>query len=127
MVAPQVGLEYRFIGAFTHSERWGDTFLFSTYKRSYPKSVEAIRRYLEENAKWIGPEISRKIIMAYGEEALSVLKTDPVRVTKEIAGISDARALEISAMLKAMEEHEEMEVALNDVLGDALSPRLRHK
>jgi hypothetical protein len=127
MVAPQVGLEYRFFGAWTHSPRWGDSFVFSTYKRSYPKSAEAIRLYLEENAKWIGPEISQRIIAAYGEEALAILKKEPERVAKEISGITDARALEVSAMLKAMEAHEDMEVALNDVLGDLLAPRLRHK
>ncbi len=127
MAVPQVGLEYRFYGAWTHSPRWGDSFLFSTYKRSYPKSAEAIRLYLEENAKWVGPEISQKIIAAYGEEALVILKKEPERVAKEISGITEARALEVSAMLRSMEEHEEMEVALNGVLGDLLAPRLRHK
>lgn len=127
MLAPQVGLEYRLKGKWVHSPRWGKTFLFSSYKRSYPQSLAAIRRYLEENAKWVGSEISQKIVAAFGEKTLAVLKNEPELVAKEISGITEARASEISTMLKAMEAHEELEIALQDLVGEALSPRLRHK
>jgi len=126
MFIPQIGLEYRFKGRWVGS-RWGNTFVFSSYKRSYPKSLPAVRKYLEENAKWVGPEISGKITAAYGEESLAILKKDPERVATEISGITLERAKEISEMLKRMEEHEELEIALNSALGDALSPRIRHK
>ncbi len=125
MPMPQTGLRHHFRGRWVRGPRWGDTFHFSGYKRSYPTTVEAIRVYLERNAKWVGPEVSKRIVGAFGVESLSVLKTDPERVAREIDGITPARAAEISAMLRAMEDHEKLELALNDVLGEALSPRQR--
>lgn len=127
MTEPQVGLQYRFQGKWVHSPRWGDTFLFASYQRSYPTSAKAIQAYLEENAKWVGPEISQKIVAAYGTDSLQVLKTEPERVAGEISGITLARAQEISAMLKAMEASEALEIALVEVVGEEVSPRLRHK
>jgi exodeoxyribonuclease V alpha subunit len=127
MLMPQVGLEYRLRGRWNHSPRWGKTFVFSSYKRSYPRSVSAVRRYLEENAKWIGPETSQKIASLYGEQTLEILKREPERVASEVSGITLPRAQEISGMLKQMEAHEELEIALQDLVGEALSPRLRHK
>ena len=126
MPIPQTGLRHNFRGRWVRSPRWGDTFHFSGYKRSYPTTVDAIRVYLQQNAKWVGPEVSKRIVEAFGVESLSVLKTDPERVAREIDGITPARANEISSMLRAMEDHERLELALNDVVGEALSPRQRN-
>lgn len=126
MPMPQTGLRHSFRGRWVRSPRWGDTFQFSGYRRSYPTTVEAIRVYLEQNAKWVGPEVSKRIVEAFDVESLSVLKTDPERVAREIDGITRPRADEIAAMLRAMEDHEKLELALNDVLGEALSPRQRN-
>ncbi|MFA5138357.1 MAG: helix-hairpin-helix domain-containing protein [Elusimicrobiota bacterium] len=128
MVAPQLGLEYSFQGRWVRHPRWGDTFVFSSYTRAYPKSLPAIRSYLEQNARWVGPETSQRIVSAYGEKALDVLKAEPERVAREIPGITPARALEISAMLKAAQGHEELEIALNELFeGLAVSARVRHR
>ncbi len=87
LLTPQVGLEYEFIGKWDSHPRWGDTFAFSDYKVAYPKDLDAIRRYLMENAKWIGPEISKKLVNAYGENTLIVCKTEPERIAKEISAM----------------------------------------
>jgi exodeoxyribonuclease V alpha subunit len=125
--SPQVGLHYRLEGRWEHSPRWGDTFVVSGYQRSYPKSLPAIRLYLIERAPWIGPETARKVTDAYGEATLEILKQEPERVAKEIKGITLERAIEIATMLRSGEADEALEIALGDVVGTDLSPRLRHK
>jgi exodeoxyribonuclease V alpha subunit len=113
---PQVGLEYEFTGRWDSHPRWGHTFVFSDYKTAYPKDLDAIRRYLMENAKWIGPEISKKLVKAYGEDTLQVCKAEPERVAREIPGITLKRAKEISAMLRQNEAQEELQLKLKNLL-----------
>jgi len=116
MIAPQVGMEYEFRGRAEHHPRWGETFIFSDYKASYPKDATAIRAYLVENCKWIGPEISKRLVNAYGAETLAVCKADPERVAREIPGLTAKRALEIAAMLRNNEADEELQLRLNEIL-----------
>ena len=124
MVSPQIGMEYHFKGKWEHHPRFGDTFVFSEYRASYPKELSAIRAYLMENAKWIGPEISKKLVSTFGEDTLEVCKADPERVSKEIPGITQRRALEISAMLKNNEANEELQLQLKGIVeGTKVSKR----
>ncbi len=116
MISPQLGMEYHFKGKWEHYPRWGDTFYFSEYKASYPKELSAIRAYLMENCKWIGPEISKKLVNAYGEATLQVCKSEPEKIAKEIPGITRQRALEISCMLKNNEANEELQLQLKGIV-----------
>jgi len=124
MVSPQIGMEYHFKGRWERHPRFGATFIFSEYRASYPKELSAIRTYLMENARWIGPEISKKLVSTFGEDTLEVCKTDPEKVSKEIPGITQKRALEISAMLKNNEANEELQLELKRiVVGTRVSKR----
>jgi exodeoxyribonuclease V alpha subunit len=124
MVSPQIGMEYHFKGKWEHHPRFGDTFFFSEYRASYPKELSAIRAYLMENAKWIGPEISKKLVSTFGENTLDVCKTDPERVSKEIPGITQKRAIEISSMLKNNAANEELQLQLKGLVeGTRVSKR----
>ncbi|MEK7386884.1 MAG: helix-hairpin-helix domain-containing protein, partial [candidate division NC10 bacterium] len=96
--------------------RFGETFVFSDYTASYPKDATAIRAYLMENCKWIGPEISKRLVNAYDQETLAICKTDPERVAREISGLTSKRALEIAAMLRNNEANEELQLRLNEIL-----------
>ena len=116
MVAPQVGMEYAFRGRMERHPRFGETFVFSDYKASYPKDATAIRAYLMENCKWIGPEISKRLVNTYGQETLAVCKADPERVAREIPGLGSKRVLEIAAMLRNNEANEELQLRLNEIL-----------
>lgn len=116
MISPQIGLEYEFQGQWHHHPEWGDTFVFNEYRASYPKSLDAIRSYLMENCKWIGPEISKRLVNTFGEHTLPICKTDPERIARKISGITKRRALEISAMLKNNEANEELQLELKTIL-----------
>jgi exodeoxyribonuclease V alpha subunit len=69
-----------------------------------------------ENCKWIGPEISMKLVNTFGEETLDICKSHPKRIAKKIPGITKARALEISAMLKNNEANEELQLQLKGIV-----------
>ena len=117
MLSPQVGLEYTFRGRRERHPRWGEQFAFMDYRVSYPTDLDAIRSYLMENCKWIGPEISRRLVNAYGKETLAICKADPDRVASEISGLTLRRAQEIAAMLRNNEANENLQLALKDLLG----------
>jgi exodeoxyribonuclease V alpha subunit len=117
MLSPQVGLEYTFRGQREHHPRWGEQFAFTDYRASYPTDLAAIQCYLVDNCKWIGPEISKRLVNTYGKETLAVCKADPDRVASEISGITPRRAKEIAAMLRNNEANENLQLALKDLLG----------
>ena len=113
---PQIGMEYFFFGEWKSNGKWGNTFIFTDYRTCYPKDLSAIRAYLAENCKWIGPEISKKLVNTFGKETLQVCKDNPELVAKKIAGITLQRAKEVSAMLRNNEANEELQIALKKVL-----------
>lgn len=117
MLSPQAGLEYAFRGRWERHPRWGDQFAFTDYRASYPSRLGAVRSYLMENCKWIGPEISRRLVHTYGKETLAVSKESPERVASEIPGITLGRAQQIAAMLRNNEANEKLQLALKELLG----------
>lgn len=117
MLSPQVGLEYAFRGRWERHPRWGDQFAFTDYRASYPTDLDAVRSYLMENCKWIGPEISKRLVNTYGKETLAVCKESPDRVASEIPGITLRRAKAVAAMLRNNEANEKLQLALKDLLG----------
>jgi exodeoxyribonuclease V alpha subunit len=117
MLSPQVGLEYAFRGRWERHPRWGEQFAFADYRASYPTDLDAVRSYLMENCKWIGPEISKRLVTIYGKETLAVCKAAPDRIASEIPGITHRRAQEIAAMLRNNEANENLQLALKDLLG----------
>lgn len=111
---PQIGMEYTFYGhQMDHHRLYGKTLRFTEYRSSYPKELDAIRAYIWENCKYIGPEISKKIINTYGKDTLNVCKNDPDRIASEISGLTPDRAFKISAMLRKNEDMEKFELELN--------------
>ena len=115
----QIGMGYELHGSWEEHERFGRQFKFESARSILPRTPEAIRRYLEENCRWIGPSVSEAIIEAYGGDSLDVLKRSPERVSSEIRGITAERASDIAARLREIEEEEALELDLNQCLGPA--------
>ena len=67
LLSPQVGLSYAFRGSWEHHPRYGKQFAFADSRVSYPTDLEAIRSYLIEHCRWIGPTISRRLVRTYSE------------------------------------------------------------
>lgn len=119
LIAPQVGMEYTFFGKWQRHPKFGETFVFTDYRASYPKDLGAVRAYLAENCKWVGSEISKHLVNTFGAETLQVCKDNPELVAEKISGITLSRAKEISAMLHNNEANEELQIALKKLLDGA--------
>jgi len=117
MLSPQVGMEYTFTGDWERHPKFGRQFAFTDYKHSFPTSLAAIKAYLAENCKWIGPVISRRLIDTYGENTLRVCKDEPDKVTRDIAGLTFKRAEEIANALRENEKGEKLQLELKEILG----------
>ena len=116
MLSPQVGLAYTFRGSWEHHPRYGKQFAFTDARVSYPTDLEAIRSYLIEHCRWIGPTTSRRLVRTYGEDTLRICKDNPGRVADEITGLTKRRAREIALLLRKNEADEQLQLALKDLL-----------
>lgn len=119
MLNPQIGMEYILEGRWVEHVKYGKQFEFTSYRTETPTSNSAIRSYLRENCKWIGPQISRALLEMYGDEALAICKADPFRVAKQIKGITISRATQIKDMLVTNEKNEKAELELKEIIGAA--------
>jgi exodeoxyribonuclease V alpha subunit len=117
MLEPCLWQEYRFRGDWSEHPRWGRQFKFVHHQAEIPQTTDGIYRYIVKTAKWVGPEIGKQIIVAFGEKTLEVLKHDPQRVAICIKGITLERAEEISANLLGNEDIETAQVELEHILG----------
>lgn len=120
----QIGMKYEVeISKVENHPKFGTTFIFSDYKVIYPTDINAIQDYLIENCKWIGSITAMRLTDAYKDETLKVLKDDPARVAKEISGITEERAKEISEMLLKNEENEQLEIQMNKIFSGVAIPK----
>lgn len=128
---------YRFYGRWTsykHKPPKNFTerqFAFDTYILSTPASRQGVIAYLKE-LPGIALGLATKLWDAYGPEAVEMLRTQPERVAREIAGMSAAKASEAAA---ALGETSKAERANIDILGmlagrgfpRTIAPRLLQK
>ena len=119
LLHPQIGLAYTLTGRWERHPRWGKQFAFTDYAVTYPTDQDAVRAYLREQCRWIGPKISQDLIATYGEDTLRVCKDDPERVATQINGLTLPRTREIAALLRVHEEDEAVHLALKKLLGGA--------
>ena len=119
---PIIGQAYDLSGQWIDNQKFGKQFKFDYYRVILPQDITGIRRYITR-AKWVGPEIARKIVDLFGEDTLTILKNEPERVAQAISGITLSRANEISQTLKQQEEMESITIELESLLGDQHLPK----
>lgn len=112
---PSPQLNYEFHGKWSTHPKYGLQFLFDSYSSSAPSDPNAVAAYLREQCKWIGPQVSKAISNAYGDNALEICKTNPERVAEEIKGITLERANEIQSKLCEIEKDEKTQIALKEL------------
>ena len=90
--ADQIEVEGRFV---EHKE-YGRQFKVETFEKLMPQTLEALERYLGNGMiKGVGPATARKIISQFGEDTISVIKFQPLKLAN-LKGITKEKALEIS-------------------------------
>lgn len=91
-------------GEFIVNKKFGEQFQISEAKVVEPTTVPAIEKYLASGLIYgIGPVTAKKIVDEFGEDTLTVLEFNPVKLSK-IRGISKQKAIEISNAYNEMKE-----------------------
>ena len=84
-------------GSWINHNVYGEQFKVQMFEKKLPGTRESIFRYLASGIiKGIRESTAKKIIEAFGDEALDVIANDPMRLAK-IKGISKNKALSVQA------------------------------
>ncbi len=96
MADVSVGDDLRLLGVWKQHPDYGQQFSFDYYESIMPETAEAILNYLSTRAvKGIGRVMASRLVQAFGDETLEVMKNDPQRLSS-VKGISKDKAQEIS-------------------------------
>ncbi len=93
------GLEYQFQGKWDMHPTWGKQFKFIAFVQRQPHSKEAIITYLLSFAPLgcgVGSVTARRIVDEFGQETLSVVRTDPEAICELCPRISPEQAEQLA-------------------------------
>ena len=91
-------------GEFIVNKKFGEQFQITDAKVVEPTTAPAIEKYLASGLIYgIGPVTAKKIVDEFGEDTLSIMEFNPIKLAK-IRGISKQKALEISNAYNEMKE-----------------------
>ena len=116
-----VGEQVKLYGTYKKHPSYGQQFSATACERSMPENLDGILKYLSSGAiKGIGPALAQRLVKEFGSDTLSVLESDPLRVSK-IKGISKEKALDISQQLSQVVGIRELMAYLSSFNIDAKS------
>lgn len=101
-VMPEVneGEHLHLVGRFTSHPSYGEQFSVEAFESIMPTTTLGILKYLSGGAvKGIGAATAARLIKAFGESTLEVMKNEPERVAA-LKGISQEKAASFSEQLK---------------------------
>ena len=91
-------------GEFIVNKKFGEQFRIDSAKVVEPTTIPAIEKYLSSGLIYgIGPVTAKKIVDEFGEDTLTVLEYNPMKLAK-IRGISKDKAILISNAYNDMKE-----------------------
>lgn len=119
------GQRLRVKGRLVLHPRFGPQVEAETVAAAAPESAEGIIAYLSSGlVKGIGPATARRIVEAFGTEALAVIENEPERLA-EIKGLGKRRIADLVAALHAHRDVQEVMVFLRGHgLGHNLAARI---
>lgn len=108
---PLMGDRIEVIGRWMQHKKYGRQIAASAWKRLLPDTAEGIERFLASGAvKGIGPSLARRIVAAFGNQAMTVIEQEPDRLL-EIEGIGRKKLTVITESF--YEEKQVNELALD--------------
>ncbi|MBI9090734.1 MAG: hypothetical protein JEZ12_16070 [Desulfobacterium sp.] len=116
IINPQVNMEYALTGEWQDTSKYGQQFKFSRYQSVQPVDANGIFKYIVRTCKFVGSTVGNRLLDAYGDQTLVIMKTDPDRVAMETPGITLERAKEIQKTLIDNEQNESVMVELEALL-----------
>ena len=85
----------KLIGNYVVHQEYGRQFKIETFEKCMPETLDGLEKYLSGGVvKGVGPAIAKRIVNAFGEETLHVLKYEPHRLAG-LKGISEQKAIDI--------------------------------
>lgn len=97
MTDVNIGDELKLYGDWKTNPVYGEQFSFEYYEHEMPSSAESILKYLSSGTiKGIGKATAKRIVEAFGDNTLDVMKNQPERL-EQIKGITHEKAMSISA------------------------------
>lgn len=91
------GDSLKLLGRYVEHPEYGRQFKIETFEKLLPKTKQAIEKYLSGGIiKGIGPATAKKIVDMFGEETITIFKTQPEKLA-QVKGINLAKAREIAA------------------------------
>lgn len=115
------GLEVSLGGRMVKDARFGWQLSLSHCRVEQPSTREGVIQYLSCGIiKGIGPETARTIVDQLGDNTLDLLKSKPYSI-RRVKGIGKKKA---SAILAALQEHQEMEQVMTFLLSHNLNSKL---
>lgn len=91
-------------GSWRLNPRYGRQFVAEKYEEVLPATALGIERYLGSGLiRGIGPKFARRIVNAFGKDALEIIENDPDRLS-EIPGIGSRRIEMIRTSWEAQRE-----------------------
>ena len=98
------GRTYLLRGEITTHAKYGRQLQVSTYEEAMPEGSEAVEQFLAGGAiRGIGPKMAAAIVAKFGDDTLTVIETQPERLT-EISGIGEKKAAAITESFRAQRE-----------------------
>ncbi len=86
----------KLIGNYVVHQEYGRQFKIESFEKCLPETLEGLEKYLAGGViKGVGPATAKRIIQAFGEETLHVLKYEPEKLAN-LKGITKQRAEDIS-------------------------------
>lgn len=83
-------------GKFVEHKEYGKQFKVETFEKLIPQTLDALERYLGNGMiKGVGPATAKKIVDAFKEETISIIKYQPLKLAR-IRGITKEKAMDIS-------------------------------
>ncbi len=96
-------------GTYTEHAVYGSQFKVDSFRLVSPEDAAGMERYLGSGAvKGIGASLAARIVKRFGADTFRIIEEEPERLA-EIKGISERKAMDISAQ---MEEKREMREAM---------------
>ncbi len=94
--AVETGEEVTLTGSFVSHPSYGNQFKASLCERKLPATAGAIRKYLGGGTfKGVGPTLAARIVGRFGDETLTILEKEPMRLA-EVKGITTKKAAEMA-------------------------------
>ena len=91
-------------GAWKVHPKYGEQFQVERFEESMPETAEGVEKYLGSGLiKGIGPVSAKRIVEAFGTEALNIIEEDPDRLLS-VNGIGKATLKKIKASWEAQKE-----------------------